>query len=103
MGDPLSVPSSFRRQEESVLVADRPEPERTDSSIRLGMTRGGTSSAAESRLPMNAIELLVVSGGYAPRPVLRAVWLRVRVGGFVGLVGPSGAGKTSLLRAMLGA
>lgn len=49
-----------------------------------------------------AIELRGVTGGYGGEPVLRDVRLRVPAGRFVGLVGPSGAGKTSLLRAMLG-
>ncbi len=50
-----------------------------------------------------AIELIDVAGGYEAEPVLRHVSLRVPAGHFVGLIGPSGAGKTSLLRAILGA
>ncbi len=53
--------------------------------------------------PRWAIELERVSGGYGGEAVVRDVSLRVPAGRFVGLVGPSGAGKTSLLRAMLGA
>ncbi len=49
-----------------------------------------------------AIELAGLSGGYGGDPVLRDVTLRIPRGRFVGLVGPSGAGKTSMLRAMLG-
>lgn len=49
-----------------------------------------------------AIELRHLCGGYDERDVLRDVSLAVPAGRFVGLVGPSGAGKTSMLRAMLG-
>lgn len=48
------------------------------------------------------IELDRVTGGYDGKPVLRDVSIRVPAGGFVGIIGPSGAGKTSLLRAILG-
>jgi zinc/manganese transport system ATP-binding protein len=49
-----------------------------------------------------ALELHGVAGGYAAADVIRDVSLRIPRGQFVGLVGPSGAGKTSLLRAILG-
>ena len=49
-----------------------------------------------------AIRLHDLSGGYGGAPVLRGVSLAVPVGRFVGLVGPSGAGKTSILKAILG-
>ncbi|MEZ4561830.1 MAG: ABC transporter ATP-binding protein [Thermomicrobiales bacterium] len=42
------------------------------------------------------------SGGYGAAPVLRGVSLEIPRGQFAGLVGPSGAGKTSLLKALLG-
>ena len=43
-----------------------------------------------------------VRGGYGAADVFTDVTLRIPRGQFVGLVGPSGAGKTSLLKAMLG-
>ena len=43
-----------------------------------------------------------LSGGYGAAPVLRGVSLEIPRGQFAGLVGPSGAGKTSLLKALLG-
>jgi iron complex transport system ATP-binding protein len=43
-----------------------------------------------------------VSAGYASRPVLRNVTLRVARGDFVGLIGPNGCGKTTLLRVISG-
>lgn len=43
-----------------------------------------------------------VTGGYEGAPVFTDVALSVPHGQFVGLIGPSGAGKTSLLKAMLG-
>lgn len=50
----------------------------------------------------NAIEIRDLTGGYGAEPILRGVSLEVPEGRFLGLVGPSGAGKTSLLKAMLG-
>lgn len=53
-------------------------------------------------LPTSAVRIENLSGGYGGADVLRGVSLAIPQGQFVGLVGPSGAGKTSLLRAMLG-
>ena len=49
--------------------------------------------------------MLDVSGltlGYGSEPVLEGANLRVEAGQFVSLVGPSGSGKSSLLRAIMG-
>jgi zinc/manganese transport system ATP-binding protein len=48
------------------------------------------------------IELRGLTARYGTAMVLRDVDLRVPAGEFVGLIGPSGAGKTSLLRTILG-
>lgn len=48
------------------------------------------------------VELRDVSFGYGAAPVLENVTLQLRAGQFAALVGPSGAGKTSLLRLILG-
>lgn len=53
------------------------------------------------RAPLSVV-MQNVSGGYGDRDVLRDVTMRIPRGQFAGLVGPSGAGKTSLLKAMLG-
>lgn len=50
----------------------------------------------------SAVRIDNLNGGYGGADVLRGVSLEIPQGQFVGLVGPSGAGKTSLLRAMLG-
>ncbi len=49
------------------------------------------------------IHIAHLTGGYGDQPILQGVSLEIPAGRFVGLVGPSGAGKTSLLKAMLGA
>jgi zinc/manganese transport system ATP-binding protein/zinc transport system ATP-binding protein len=56
------------------------------------------------RSSANAPVVLVhdFSGGYGVSPVVQGVSLEIPRGQFVGLVGPSGAGKTSLLKALLG-
>src|SRR5688500_4610321 len=43
-----------------------------------------------------------VSVTIAGRPVLRGVYLDVRPGGFVALMGANGSGKSTLIRAMTG-
>lgn len=48
------------------------------------------------------IELHGLTARYGAATVLHDVDLQIPSGQFVGLIGPSGAGKTSLLRAMLG-
>jgi zinc/manganese transport system ATP-binding protein/zinc transport system ATP-binding protein len=50
-----------------------------------------------------AIELRGVTCGYDGQAALHNVDLTIMAGDFVGLVGPSGAGKTTMLRSMLGA
>jgi len=51
---------------------------------------------------LSLIEAVDVSCGYQGVPVLSEVNLTIRSGELTGLVGPSGAGKTTFLRAILG-
>ena len=60
----------------------------------------GHAQHASTHAPVVRVQDL--GGGYGAAPVLQAVSLEVPRGQFVGLVGPSGAGKTSLLKALLG-
>jgi len=55
--------------------------------------------AAPAGAAVEIRDLLVVRGG---RPVLDRVSLRVAAGTVTGLLGPSGAGKTTLMRAVVG-
>jgi len=48
------------------------------------------------------LEMRDVSFGYAAAPVLQNISLHLHAGQFAALVGPSGAGKTSLLKLVLG-
>ena len=50
----------------------------------------------------SAIELQNVSFGYDQRTVLEDVTLRIEHNDFVGIVGPNGGGKTTLLKLILG-
>jgi ABC-type Mn2+/Zn2+ transport system ATPase subunit len=43
-----------------------------------------------------------VALGYQRRPLLRDLTFEIRTGDFLGLVGPNGSGKTTVLRALLG-
>lgn len=50
----------------------------------------------------DVIEISGLSFGYGSRPVLQNIDLTIQAGDFVGLVGPNGSAKTTLLRLMLG-
>jgi len=59
--------------------------------------------AAGADPPTALLELLALRAGYLPeRPAIQVDQLRVSPGEILGLAGPSGGGKTSLLRAILG-
>ena len=48
------------------------------------------------------IELRGISAGYEGRVVLQGVNLAVRKNDFIGIIGPNGGGKTTLLKIILG-
>ncbi len=52
--------------------------------------------------PNKAIEFRKVSLGYGPLTVLRDLTFSIREGDFLGIIGPNGSGKTTILRAILG-
>lgn len=54
------------------------------------------------RFPKNIIEFDRVSFRYQSVPVLENITLAVREGEFLGLVGPNGGGKSTLLKLMMG-
>jgi len=49
------------------------------------------------------VDIMNVSSGYSGIPAIENVSLKVWPGQFVGIIGPNGGGKTTLLRAILGA
>jgi zinc transport system ATP-binding protein len=51
---------------------------------------------------MNAIEVNKVSFGYNNHPVLTNVSFSINEGSYVGIIGPNGGGKTTLLKIILG-
>jgi zinc/manganese transport system ATP-binding protein/zinc transport system ATP-binding protein len=73
----------------------------TVSTFATSSSRSTRAGVAADDFPL-AVALDHVSGSYDAAPVFSGVTLRIPGGQFVGLVGPSGAGKTSLLKAMLG-
>ena len=50
-----------------------------------------------------AVEFSSVSSGYEGKPVFERLNLQITQGQFVGIVGPTGCGKTTLLKTILGA
>jgi zinc transport system ATP-binding protein len=61
-----------------------------------------TTNPPSTDAAASAVELDKVSFSYGKGPVLRDVSLTVAKGDFVGVIGPNGGGKTTLLRLMLG-
>lgn len=53
-------------------------------------------------MPSSLIELQQVTAGYGRQPVFRALDLRIAPRQFAALVGPTGGGKTTLLKTILG-
>lgn len=75
------------------------------SKLNLGLTLSGahaTHAASAEPWPAPSAELQGVTLGYGGQPVLRALDWTLRPGQVVGLLGRNGAGKTSLLEALLG-
>jgi len=54
------------------------------------------------RVPLDRLDVVGMTVGFAGRPVLSDIDLSVRRGEFVVITGPVGAGKSTLLRALLG-
>ena len=75
----------------SDIVAEKPE------QIGVAPARAGANQPAEIR-----IEGLTYAYSASEKPVLDRIDLTIPAGGFVAIVGPSGAGKTTLVRLMLG-
>ncbi|HJJ36766.1 MAG TPA: ABC transporter ATP-binding protein, partial [Methanocorpusculum sp.] len=49
---------------------------------------------------MNSIEVEHLSSGYPDHPVIDDLSLAIERGGFIGIIGPNGCGKTTLLKSM---
>ncbi|MCI0526884.1 MAG: metal ABC transporter ATP-binding protein [Nitrospira sp.] len=50
-----------------------------------------------------AVDFVGVSSGYEGKPIFERLNLQIRQGQFAGIVGPTGCGKTTLLKTILGA
>lgn len=51
---------------------------------------------------MNLVELKSVSFGYRDEPVIDQVNLMIRDGDFIGMIGPNGGGKSTIIRIIMG-
>ncbi|HYN32207.1 MAG TPA: ABC transporter ATP-binding protein [Ilumatobacteraceae bacterium] len=67
-----------------------------------GDSRSRPDVVRPDRVPLDRLDVVGLSVGYAGRPVLLDVGFSVRRGEFVVITGPVGAGKSTLLRALLG-
>jgi zinc transport system ATP-binding protein len=67
---------------------------------RLEVIGGGKAGERDGRREVISVEHLWA--GYGRDPVLEDINLSVREGDFVGLIGPNGGGKTTLLKVLLG-
>ncbi len=67
-----------------------------------GDSRSRPEVVRPDRVPLDRLDVVGLSVGYAGRPVLFDVDFSVRRGEFVVITGPVGAGKSTLLRALLG-
>ena len=93
---------------EMVLNSWRSLTEARNAYGRLGKALDGSNYETPSTLlPPPAghlmVEQLWLAGPTADRPLLSGVSFHVRPGEVLGVVGPSGAGKTTLIRALVGA
>jgi len=66
------------------------------------MVKQHKSSAGDQRESHNLLEVQNITFGYADKPLLYDVSLRVQKGEMIGLLGPNGSGKTTLLRLISG-
>ena len=83
---------SMQTRLEKVDKIDRPDLERRQMGLELGGWRGSNQ----------VLEFSKVCKSFPPRPVLMDVSMLIRHGERVGLIGANGAGKSVLLRLILG-
>jgi len=66
------------------------------------LSEAGSPDARAHQHNGSRIEVKDVGFAYAEQPVLKGVSFDINAGEFVGLIGPNGGGKTTLIRLMLG-
>jgi ABC-type glutathione transport system ATPase component/ABC-type dipeptide/oligopeptide/nickel transport system permease subunit len=71
------------------------------AAARPKMRPAGRRSPLQATAPPVVLDLSAVDFGYAARPVLENLSMQIHGGESVGLVGPSGAGKTTIARLAL--
>lgn len=84
----------------SFVLARQSVRQLSDTLVRTKVARAGTALPKPER--MLEVENVVVAAPGAHRPIVANVRFRVMAGEALGIVGPSGAGKTSLVRCLVG-
>ena len=83
------------------FVAARQSITRLSEALTRAQKKTATTKLPRPRRDLQVDQLIVAAPG-SPRPIVSNIQFALKSGEALGIIGPSGAGKTSLIRALLG-